>query len=149
MFIEWVHGKVMRFHMLLAGVVLAGLAAACSAPPLTLTIEATDMAYSALDLRAVVGQPVRLKFVNAGALEHDFSIGTIKVGEFNYVEGGMEMHQQHGQVPAAGAPQLHVMALPGAQAIAEFTPLQAGLYEFFCTTEGHKEAGMHGSLLVQ
>jgi len=61
----------------------------------------------------------------------------------------MEMHQQHGQVPAAGAPQLHVMALPGAQAIAEFTPLQAGLYEFFCTTEGHKEAGMHGSLLVQ
>ena len=149
MFIEWVHGKVMRFRMLLAGVVLAGLAAACSAPPLALTIEATDMAYSALDLRAVVGQPVRLKFVNAGALEHDFSIGTIKVGEFNYVEGGMEMHQQHGQVPAAGAPQLHVMALPGAQAIAEFTPLQAGLYEFFCTTEGHKEAGMHGSLLVQ
>lgn len=149
MFIEWVHGKVMRFHMLLAGVVLAGLAAACSAPPLTLTIEATDMAYSALDLRAVVGQPVRLTFVNAGALEHDFSIGTIKVGEFNYVEGGMEMHQQHGQVPAAGAPQLHVMALPGAQAIAQFTPLQAGRYEFFCTTEGHKEAGMHGSLLVQ
>ena len=149
MFIEWVHGKVMRFHMLLAGVVLAGLAAACSAPPLTLTIEATDMAYSALDLRAVVGQPVRLTFVNAGALEHDFSIGTIKVGEFNYVEGGMETHQQHGQVPAAGAPQLHVMALPGAQAIAEFTPLQAGLYEFFCTTEGHKEAGMLGSLLVQ
>lgn len=149
MFIEWVHGKVMRFHMLLAGVVLAGLAAACSAPPLALTIEATDMAYSALDLRAVVGKPVRLTFVNAGALEHDFSIGTIKVGEFNYVEGGMEMHQQHGQVPAAGAPQLHVMALPGAQAIAEFTPLQAGLYGFFCTTEGHKEAGMHGSLLVQ
>ena len=149
MSIEWVRGKVMRFHMLLAGVVLAGLGAACSAPPLTLTIEATDMAYSALDLRAVVGQPVRLKFVNAGALEHDFSIGTIKVGEFNYVEGGMEMHQQHGQVPAAGAPQLHVMALPGAQAIAQFTPLQAGLYEFFCTTEGHKEAGMHGSLLVQ
>ncbi len=149
MSIEWVHGKVMRFHMLLAGIVLAGLGAACSAPPLALTIEATDMAYSALDLRAVVGQPVRLKFVNAGALEHDFSIGTIKVGEFNYVEGGMEMHQQHGQVPAAGAPQLHVMALPGAQAIAEFTPLQAGLYEFFCTTEGHKEAGMHGSLLVQ
>ena len=149
MFIEWVHGKVMRFHMLLAGVVLAGLAAGCSAPPLALTIEATDMAYSALDLRAVVGQPVRLKFVNVGALEHDFSIGTIKVGEFNYVEGGMEMHQQHGQVPAAGAPQLHVMALPGAQAIAQFTPLQAGLYEFFCTTEGHKEAGMHGSLLVQ
>ena len=107
------------------------------------------MAYSTLDLRAVVGQPVRLKFVNAGALEHDFSIGTIKVGEFNYVEGGMEMHQQHGQVPAAGAPQLHVMALPGAQAIAEFTPLQAGLSEIFCTTEGHKEAGMHGSLLVQ
>ena len=149
MSIEWVRGKVMRFHMLLAGVVLAGLGAACSAPPLALTIEATDMAYSALDLRAVVGQPVRLKFVNAGALEHDFSIGTIKVGEFNYVEGGMEMHQQHGQVPAAGAPQLHVMALPGTQAIAEFTPLQAGLYEFFCTTEGHKEAGMHGSLLVQ
>ena len=149
MFIEWVHGKVMRFHMLLAGVVLAGLGAACSAPPLALTIEATDMAYSTLDLRAVVGQPVRLKFVNVGALEHDFSIGTIKVGEFKYVEGGMETHQQHGQVPAAGAPQLHVMALPGTQAIAEFTPLQAGLYEFFCTTEGHKEAGMHGSLLVQ
>ena len=149
MFIEWVHGKVMRFHMLLAGIVLAGLGAACSAPPLALTIEATDMAYSALDLRAVVGKPVRLTFVNAGALEHDFSIGTIKVGEFNYVEGGMETHQQHGQVPAAGAPQLHVMALPGAQAIAQFTPLQAGLYEFFCTTEGHKEAGMHGSLLVQ
>ena len=149
MSIEWVHGKVMRFHMLLAGIVLAGLAAACSAPPLALTIEATDMAYSTLDLRAVVGKPVRLTFVNAGALEHDFSIGTIKVGEFKYVEGGMETHQQHGQVPAAGAPQLHVMALPGAQAIAEFTPLQAGLYEFFCTTEGHKEAGMHGSLLVQ
>lgn len=148
MFAGSVRGKSMRIYLLLLGAVVSGLTAGCSAPPLEISVEASDMAYSVAELRAVAGQPVRLTFLNAGVLEHDFNIGDIKISGFNYVEGGMSTHD-HGAVPAGAAPQLHVMALPGARAVAEFTPLQAGRYQFFCSTEGHEQAGMHGTLVVQ
>jgi len=38
---------------------------------------------------------------------------------------------------------------PGDSATIEFTPTKAGTYEFFCTTAGHKEAGMIGTLVVR
>ena len=147
MFTESVRVNSMINYLLL-GVICAGLIAGCSAPPLEIALEASDMAYSVGELRAVAGQPVRLTFLNAGQLEHDFNIGKIKVGKFKYVEGGMDKHA-HGSAVTAAAPDLHVMAMPGAQVVAEFTPLEAGRYEFFCSTEGHEQAGMYGTLVVQ
>ena len=148
MFTGSVRVKTMRFYSLLLGAIAAVLLAGCSAPPLEIALEASDMAYSVGELRAVAGQPVRLTFLNAGALEHDFNIGEIKISGFKYVEGGMGTHD-HGPAPAGAAPQLHVMAMPGARAVAVFTPLEAGRYEFFCSTEGHEQAGMYGTLVVQ
>lgn len=147
MFTELVRVRSLRIYFLLLGGVFAGLIAGCSVPPLQISLEASDMAYSVVELRAVAGQPVRMTFLNAGALEHDFNIGEIKISGFKYVEGGMVTHE-HGQATGT-APQLHVMAMPGERAVAEFTPLRAGRYEFFCSTEGHEQAGMHGTLVVQ
>lgn len=30
-----------------------------------------------------------------------------------------------------------------------FTPMEAGEYEFYCSVEGHREAGMKGKLIVE
>lgn len=148
MFTGLAHVKSMRKYLLLLGGIVAGLIAGCSAPPLQIALEASDTAYSAVELRAVAGQPVHLTFLNAGVLEHDFNIGEIKISGFKYVEGGMGTHA-HGPASTGTAPELHVMAMPGERTVAEFTPLKAGRYEFFCSTEGHEVAGMHGTLVVQ
>ncbi|MEK6222419.1 MAG: cupredoxin domain-containing protein, partial [Chloroflexota bacterium] len=52
------------------GIILAG----CSStppPPLDVTIEMSEYAYSPTDITAVVGQKVTLTLVNVGALDHE------------------------------------------------------------------------------
>ena len=48
-----------------------------------------------------------------------------------------------------GDSAVHVAAAPGATGTVDFTPSEAGTYEFYCTIEGHKEAGMVGTLVVE
>jgi uncharacterized cupredoxin-like copper-binding protein len=43
---------------------------------------------------------------------------------------------------------LHFFARAGESSTLEFTALEPGTYEIFCSIEGHKEAGMIGKLIV-
>jgi uncharacterized cupredoxin-like copper-binding protein len=107
-----------------------------------ITLEARDIAFDRLTIEVAEGQPVRLIFNNDGALEHDFNIQTIVVARVN------EESTVHGN-GSGGPVDLHVAASPGGTATLEFTPREAGTFQFYCSTAGHSEAGMIGTLIVK
>lgn len=44
---------------------------------------------------------------------------------------------------------LHVSVAAGQSSTLDFTALEPGEYEYFCSVPGHKEAGMTGLLIVK
>jgi len=150
-------------------ILLTGLPilAACSAggatgnapPPQAITLVATDIAYDAERIEVGAGQTIRLTLDNQGVLEHDFNIIEIPLsGEATVTEAAGKMaghdmghddmgHDDMGH--AVDEPAVHVAAPGGDEAGVEFTPTAPGEYEFYCTVSGHREAGMHGILVVK
>lgn len=118
------------------------LLAACAAEN-QLTLKATDIAYDRTRLEVTAGRPIALSFINEGALEHDFSILTIDATEVHDSSAG----GHGGHADAQG--DLHISAKPGTTAVLTFTPTTPGVYEFYCTVPGHREAGMVGVLIVK
>lgn len=112
-------------------------------------LTASDIAYDRTQLEVVAGLPVRLTMHNEGVLEHDFSIMDIHMSEAPHsAEGESEEHMMD-MDHMAEEPELHAAVMPGMDNTVEFTPLEAGEYEYFCAVPGHKEAGMHGTLIVR
>jgi len=122
-----------------------------------LAITATDIAYDVNHFEAKVGQPVRMTMNNNGALEHDFSIMHMPITgevmtmqmEGDHNEGESDSEHDMNMSNMAEMPEIHVAAPIGASETIEFTPSEAGEYEFFCTVPGHKESGMVGILVVK
>lgn len=134
--------------LLLLTLAACGSAEPTPLPKLSLSLLATDIAYDKDQLEVMAGQPVRIMLNNEGALEHDFSIMEIPhLGEVMAEE--MEEEMGHDMSTMEMDPEVHVAAPIGGRSSVEFTPSTPGEYEFFCTTAGHKEAGMKGMLVVQ
>ena len=110
-----------------------------------LSLHAIDIAFDQNELTAVAGQPIRLTLYNDGALEHDFSIMDMPYSGGEMMDNDMAGHDM-GNMDEM--PQLHMSASSGSNLTLEFTPSTAGRYEYFCTVEGHREAGMVGTLVV-
>jgi uncharacterized cupredoxin-like copper-binding protein len=136
-------------------ILTAFLLAACSpansatAPvePELITLVATDIAYDKTQLEVELGRPIRVTLDNQGALDHDFSIEEISTsGEIIVDADEMDGHDM-GHV--AEEPEVHVAAMSGGSSTIEFTPAEAGEYEYYCTVLGHREAGMEGTLIVR
>ncbi len=129
----------------LFGVACGGNEGATTVQDVSLT--ATDIAYDATQLAVPVNQPVRLTLENDGVLEHDFTIREITVADVHApAESEADGHAMSEDVHDLA---LHVAApANGGQAVLEFTPTEAGEYEYYCTVSGHKEAGMVGTLVV-
>ena len=145
--------RLAGFLVILLLLILAACGSAEPTPPPTLSLSllATDIAYAQESIEVMAGQPVRITLSNEGALEHDFSIMEIPhVGEVmaEEMEEGAE-HGIHDMSEMDMDPDVHVAAPIGGRNSVEFTPSTPGEYEFFCTTAGHKEAGMKGTLVVQ
>lgn len=140
---------------LLIVLVLVGLLAACrnnaspadtAQPTKVLTITATDIAYDTPVIEMKAGQLLRLTLQNDGALEHDFSFMEMPLaGEVT--GGGMDM-AGHDMSNMEEEPDVHVSAMPGESNTISFTPSRPGVYEYYCTVAGHREAGMSGTLNV-
>lgn len=142
--------KLAALLMILLLLALAACGPEESTPPPTLSLSllATDIAYDKDRIEVVAGQPVSITLNNEGALEHDFSIMEIPhMGEVTSDE--MEDEMGHDMSAMEVDPDVHVAAPIGGSSSVEFTPSTPGEYEFFCTTAGHKEAGMTGTLVVQ
>jgi len=120
-----------------------------SQPATEIVVQETDFAYSPVTITVPLNQSVTVVFKNTGAVEHDFVIEEINVMNLQKDDAeaqGMSGHDMGG----VSDPHydLHVSTLPGKSSTIEFTPTEAGTYEFFCTVKGHLEAGMIGKLVV-
>ena len=88
----------------------------------TITLIATDFAYQPAQIKMPVLGQLTIKLENKGLVDHDFVI-----------EG-------------VNGPKLLVK--PKQTGEATFTITKAGKFNIGCTVQGHKEAGMKGTLVV-
>jgi nitrite reductase (NO-forming) len=89
--------------------------------PASVSITAAEFKFSPNSIEAQVGQKVTLTLQNSGVVEHDVTI------------------------PSAG---FSLLARAGQTATGEFTFDKPGVFDFFCSIPGHKDAGMKGSLTI-
>jgi len=126
-------------------VFLTGCAGTASQTATEFTVEATDYAFAPLSITIPAGEPVTLNLKNLGAREHDYVIEKIDVTDVVASDSMPAEHHQMGDMPDF---DLHFFAKAGETASVQFTALEPGTYEVFCSIEGHKEAGMVGKLIV-
>ena len=93
-----------------------------SPEPPSVSMEASEFAFSPNKISGTAGQTLTIKLANKGTIEHDFTIDA-----------------------------LNVKLLVGVGKTGETTTpvLAAGTYDFYCAIPGHKEAGMVGTLEVK
>jgi nitrite reductase (NO-forming) len=84
-------------------------------------ITATEFKFTPSSVQVPLGQKVTFTLDNAGVVEHDVTIS------------------------AAG---FTLLANAGQTATGDFTFKTPGVFDFFCSIPGHKDAGMKGSLTV-
>ena len=112
-------------------------------PARTLPIGLRDIAYSVGTVEVTQGEVVDLELRNAGALAHDFTVDEMPVEKLVIGQNAGE-HAGHG-----AKYDLHAAPEVGDMVNLRIRPSRAGSYTFYCTTEGHRAAGMTGTLVVR
>ncbi|WP_179298591.1 cupredoxin domain-containing protein [Evansella halocellulosilytica] len=111
-----------------------------------LKITTPGLSYQPAKIHIAKAQPIELQLINHDSVEHDF-----EVREFAYEILQAPVHNHggsHGHSDSSNTATLHVHAQPHSTSSVSFIPLKEGIYEFFCTIPGHKEAGMTGTLII-
>ncbi|HUG13977.1 MAG TPA: copper-containing nitrite reductase [Thermomicrobiales bacterium] len=118
--------------------------------PLELTITARDISFDPTTLTVEAGRPVRLTFLNEGAIEHDWEVPTLTGADLTVVSQpatlSARMTDLLNNALAQGIP--YAGGMGGEQMVIEFTPPAAGEFEMICAVPAHKEAGMRGTFSV-
>lgn len=129
--------------------VLAIFLVGCASNPAQATteisVEAFDFAYQPASITIPAGEPVTITLNNVGKVEHDFVIEKINVTDVSASDTGPAAHHMGGHEADY---DLHFFARAGDTETLQFTALEPGTYEIFCTIEGHKAAGMVAELVV-
>ena len=126
-------------------VVMLSACASASTPATSITMELADFSYEPSSITVPVGEPVVLTINNTGKIEHDFVVEKIDVTGVTAQDSGSEHHMQGMD---ASTYDLHVSTGAGQTNSLQFTALEPGIYQIFCSVEGHIEAGMVGELIV-
>ena len=88
------------------------------------------------------GDQVRFKITNTGALSHEFILSTL-TDNLQHLE---EMKRMPAMIHS-GANSITLQANTSGEIFWHFT--QAGSFDFSCLIPGHREAGMHGAVIVK
>jgi plastocyanin len=94
------------------------------------------------------GQTLKLTADPGGALKFDKSSLTAKAGKFTIVMDNPSSLPHAIEVEGQGMEVKGDTVTKGGVSKASGT-LKAGTYEFYCPVDGHKQAGMKGTLTVQ
>ena len=130
----------MKKNLLITSLIVFFLSACGSSRPVNeITLQLTDFAYSSPSFAIPAGEPITLTLVNNGAVEHDFVIEKVNVEVELKQDGGSTEHHAHG---AQESYDLHISAMPGNTSVAQISIDEPGIYKFFCSVEGHLEAGI-------
>ena len=134
-----------KIFLFLSTIFLITACAGGADPKTEITLDLMDFSYSSPSITVTAGQPVLLTLENKGLVEHDFVIEKVDVTTKIIQDSGSEEHQAHG---VEADFDFHVATQVDETSIVQFTILEPGTYTFFCSVEGHKEAGMIGELTV-
>lgn len=134
------------FFVFIFTTLLVGCASTPAEATTEVTVEASDFAYKPASITVPADEPVTITLNNIGKVEHDFVVEKIELTDVHASDTGPAAHH-------AGEHEtdydLHFFARAGDSATLQFTALEPGNYEVFCSIEGHKEAGMIGKLTVE
>jgi len=110
----------------------------------SLPVTMQDIAFEPDSIVLQRGERVELQLANQGSMEHDFTVDDMPVDDVE-VSGSSESgaHSEH------EGPALHVAVGAGSTGTIDFRASDSGRYEFYCTVEGHRVAGMAGTITVE
>ena len=140
----------------LALVAVAGLLAACGGTGLDrgdsevreVRVRATDdLRFEPSEMRLRRGQSVRLMMENMGESVHDFTVDEMPMMGGGTQGGPHDMG--NGMTMDTSEYAMHMAVQSHRDGVMEFTPTENGSYTFYCTTNGHREAGMEGTIIVE
>lgn len=128
----------------------ANAASGASGEVTEVTITAKDVKFEPKDVSVPANQPVRLSFINKGAIEHDWEIHDIEASDLKLVSkpSGFNQRMQGLMDEAKRQGRPYAGAGAGESMVIEFTPTKAGVYDMGCMVPGHKSAGMVGTFTV-
>lgn len=112
-------------------------------PTRTEAIELRDISYSVTRIDTHVGEVIDLELRGVGALIHDLTVDVMPVEKLVIGPNAM--------IHAAHLPRFALVAGPeiGQSVTLRIRPMKSGTYTFYCATEGHRAAGMTGTIVVQ
>ena len=145
--------------------VIAGLVAAlttvatAAAKAQKVTVTMTDFKFTPKSVTVRAGVPVELTLVNKGAVEHEFMVyAPPKAAPDDWDEYVMDntYFKDMGEIEVvfrnqgavASTRMFEVELEKGKGATVLFTPSKKGLFEIGCHVEGHYEAGMKATFVV-
>lgn len=107
----------------------------------TVTIELGEMYFKPSDLTFEAGKPYKLEMVNAGEKKHEFA-----AEDFSRGVAFRKAEDADGEIKVPFFREIEVFA--GASVEVLFVAVMPGSYDMFCEIEGHREAGMEGTITV-
>jgi uncharacterized cupredoxin-like copper-binding protein len=134
-----------KFAVFVMAILLVGCASTPTQASTEIVVEASDFAYKPLSISVPAGEPVTITLNNIGKVEHDWVVEKINVTDVEASDSGPAVHHAGGHEADY---DLHFFARAGDTETLQFTALEPGTYEVFCSIEGHKEAGMIAKLVV-
>ena len=132
------------------------LAAACAGTGLDrgdsevreVRVRATDdLRFEPSEMRLRRGQSVRLMMENMGESVHDFTVDEMPMMGGGTQGGPHDMG--NGMTMDTSEYAMHMAVESHRDGVMEFTPTESGSYTYYCTTNGHREAGMEGTIFVE
>ena len=131
----------MRMKIMIWVVAISLALASCggvSAPTTTIDVTMTDFQFSPSAFTVPAGEQITLKSTNSGAVIHNFIIMNLGYNVGNeFDEEDLENVYWKLEITPGGATETNFTA-----------PGEPGEYEIVCSTPGHVQAGMLGTLNV-
>ena len=120
-----------------------------SADSTQLVIEFDELSFSPAEITVRAGETVEFMFQNSGAILHDFTIDDIEVDVIDRMDGDEMSGDPHGDMDHSADQALHMALDAGDGGMMRVRFSDPGTYIFYCTVDGHRDAGMQGTLHVQ
>jgi uncharacterized cupredoxin-like copper-binding protein len=115
-------------------------------PARTIEVAMVDgdgtMKFEPAAIEVAKGEQVRFKIANKGALDHEFVLATLADNLQHLAEMKKTPNMVH-----AGPNAVTLSPNASGEILWRFT--QAGNFDFSCLIPGHREAGMHGAVVVK
>ena len=109
-------------------------------------VQMRGMAFTPADLEVNAGEVVEIAIQNTDAFLHDFTIDTIDADLHISYLGGTGEHAHDGAMMEKA--DLHFALSESGSGVVHIKVHEPGVYAFYCSVPGHREAGMEGVLTV-